>query len=124
MTEIFDRLDRKKAKDLKVLTDFVLIYCREKHKGEDKLPFPVMDERLGEVFKGKNVVLCPECTKLLKHGSVKRLMCTQNPKPTCRKCRTHCYASGYREMMREVMRFSGMYLVRHGRLDLLLHYLK
>jgi hypothetical protein len=40
----------------------------------------------------------------------------------CKKCPAHCYAPGYRERIREVMRFSGQYLVKHGRLDLIVHY--
>ena len=42
--------------------------------------------------------------------------------PMCKKCETHCYAPGYRERIREVMRFSGLYMVKHGRLDLMFHY--
>jgi hypothetical protein len=34
----------------------------------------------------------------------------------------HCYQPGHREKVRAIMRFSGPYLIRRGRLDLLWHY--
>ena len=67
-------------------------------------------------------MLCPDCQKLLTHGIAKLLQCTYDPKPMCKKCTTHCYAPGYRERIREVMKFSGLYLVTHGRFDMLMHY--
>jgi hypothetical protein len=41
----------------------------------------------------------------------------------CKKCHTQCYNRNYREKVREVMRFSGPYLIKRGRLDLIYHYL-
>jgi hypothetical protein len=41
----------------------------------------------------------------------------------CRKCPTQCYTRRYKERVREVMRFSGPYLIKRGRVDLLYHYL-
>jgi hypothetical protein len=34
----------------------------------------------------------------------------------------HCYRPDYRQKVREIMRFSGKYLLLRGRLDLLWHY--
>ena len=124
MSGIFERLDRKKAKDLKVLGDFIAVYCREHHREEPKAPFIIKDERLLKALGDRNPELCRDCSRLLNHGTAKLLLCPYDPKPTCRKCETHCYAPGYRERIREVMRFSGPYMVKHGRLDLILHYLK
>jgi hypothetical protein len=121
--KLFDKLDAKKAKDIRVLSDFVEVFCREKHKAETKEAFKINETRLSEVLDNKHLMLCQDCSKLLYHGIAKLLLCPYNPKPTCKKCPRHCYAPGYREKMRGVMRFSGMYLVTHGRLDLLLHYL-
>ena len=122
MPKLSDRLDSKKEKDLRVLADFVSIFCRENHPDGEKSLFIVMDERLHHSLGGGDMVLCPDCRKLLNHGIAKRLQCPYDPKPMCKKCRTHCYAPGYRERMREVMKFSGLYLVKHGRLDLMFHY--
>lgn len=123
MPAVFSKLDAKKEKDLRVLKDFIFIFCREKHKGLMKAPFQIKDDRLRETLGAADLHLCADCTKLLSHGIAKRLMCPYDPKPMCKKCQTHCYASGYRERVRQVMKFSGLYLVKRGRIDLLLHYL-
>ena len=123
MPKIFERLDDKKAKELKVLADFISIFCRENHQAEDKDNFPIKDDRLRQALGDKELVLCQDCTKLLKHGTAKLLLCPYDPKPMCKKCETHCYAPGYREKIRQVMKFSGWYLMKHGRLDLMVHYL-
>ena len=124
MPEIFDRLDRKKGSELRVLRDFIAVYCRENHRTEDKSPFTVKDSRLRDALGDKDLMLCNDCGKLLNHGTAKLMLCPYEPKPTCRKCPTHCYAPRYREKVRRVMRFSGPYLVKRGRLHYLLHYLQ
>ena len=123
MPKIFERLDGKKAKDLKVLADFISIFCRENHRAEVKDTFPIKDIRLRHCLGDKDLVLCRDCGKLLNHGIAKLLICPYDPKPMCKKCETHCYAPGYREKIRKIMRFSGLYLIKHGRLDLMVHYL-
>ena len=123
MPKIFDRLDDKKSKNLRVLRDFVAIFCRENHRAEIKNTFSVRDDRLHQALGDQDLVLCRDCDKLLSHGMAKLLQCPYDPKPMCKKCETHCYAPGYREKILEVMRFSGRHLIKHGRLDLMLHYL-
>ena len=122
MTEIFDKLDSKKSRDIKVLANFISIYCRENHRTAMKEAFPARDERLRQILGGNDILLCQDCSKLLNHGIAKLMLCPLDPKPMCNKCETHCYAPGYKERIREVMRFSGSYLVKHGRLDLMVHY--
>ena len=123
MPNIFDRLDGKKVKDIKVLGEFISIFCRENHRLENKVIFLIKDDRLRRALDSKDLLLCEDCRKLLNHGIAKLLICPYNPKPMCKKCETHCYAPGYREKVRQVMRFSGIYLVKRGRLDLMFHYL-
>ena len=122
MPKLLDRLDSKKEKEIRVLANFVSIFCREKHRGETKNTFSVTDARLHHIFQDNKLVLCRDCQRLLSHGIAKLLLCPYDPKPMCKKCETHCYAPGYREKIREVMKFSGLYLVKHGRLDLMIHY--
>lgn len=122
MPNLLANLDKKKPKDIKVLAGFVSIYCRENHKEAERAEFPIRDERLRVVLDGRNPVLCQDCSRLLSHGIAKLLLCPYDPKPMCKKCPTHCYAPGYREKMRRVMKFSGLYLLKHGRLDLMFHY--
>ncbi len=121
MANLFARLDGKKRRDVRVLGSFVGIYCREKHRDAARKPFRIQDEDLAARLAG--LALCPECSRLLTHGVAKLSQCPYDPKPSCKKCPTHCYAPGYRARVREVMRFSGTYLVKRGRLDLLLHLL-
>ncbi|HEY90705.1 MAG TPA: nitrous oxide-stimulated promoter family protein [Dehalococcoidia bacterium] len=122
MPKLFERFNSKKTKDARILVDFVGVFCRENHQYESKSLFPGEDEAMRQVAGDRPLLLCPDCRKLLYHGVVKLLQCPYDPKPMCKKCETHCYASGYREKMREVMRFSGLYMVKHGRLDMLFHY--
>ena len=122
MPDLYEKLDRKKSKDIRVLADFVSIFCRENHREELKSVFPVKNVSLRQCLGKKETAMCPDCQKLLQHGIAKLLQCPYVPKPMCNKCETHCYAPGYRERMQEVMRFSGLYMVKHGRLDLMIHY--
>ena len=122
MPKLLDRLTGKKEKDIRVVADFVAIFCRENHRDVEKSLFVNKDEKLHLLLNGGGMELCKDCTKLLNHGIAKLLQCPHDPKPMCKKCTTHCYAPGYRERMREVMKFSGLYLVKHGRLDLMFHY--
>ena len=122
MPRIFSRLNDRKAKDIRILADFISVFCREKHRGEVKEAFLIKDAKLRQVLGDKDLVLCADCGRLLNHGTAKLLLCPYDPKPMCKKCETHCYAPGYRERIREVMRFSGMHLIKRGRLDLMIHY--
>ena len=107
-------------KDLKVLLRFTEIFCRDR-RHEERAPFRMRSLDPREVL-GREVSLCPSCTKLLAHGASKRIVCPLDPKPKCKHCPTPCYRPGHREAMREVMRHSGMAAIRRGRLDLLWHY--
>jgi hypothetical protein len=114
-------LSRKEKSDIRILVRFVALFCREKHEGEKK-PFAIEAPRLKGVAAA--VELCPDCMKLLKYGLSMRLRCPHDPKPPCKRCDAPCYRQEYREQIRRVMRFSGMLLVKRGRLDLLYHYLR
>ena len=122
MEKLFDRLTDKKEKDARIVADFVAIFCRENHRDKEKTAFFSRDERLNSALDDGQLNLCPDCTKLLTHSIAKLMQCPHDPKPMCKKCKTQCYAPGYREKIRGVMKFSGLYLVKHGRLDLIAHY--
>jgi len=114
------RLGRKEIKDLRVLTLFTSVYCHAYHEA----PKQGLDGRalgLGDASLGRRTA-CAECTEFLAYAIERRLKCPLDPKPTCKHCHIHCYRAGHREKVREIMRFSGRYLMRRGRLDLLFHY--
>jgi len=95
--------------DIQVLRDFIQIYCEIKHNDR-----PKTDEN--------NVTLCKECHETLQYSARRRELCPQNPKPTCKNCEIHCYLPEQRARIKEIMRVSGMALIKRGRIDLLLHY--
>jgi hypothetical protein len=110
----------KEKSDIQTLMTFVGIYCRENHDGE-KLPFSFKLIDLKE-FAKREILLCPDCQRLLTYGLTMRMKCPHDPKPMCKKCETQCYQGEYKAKIQDVMKFSGMYLVKHGRVDLLYHY--
>ena len=94
-------MGNKKEGYIKILKKFVEVYCHKKH-----------GTRRGE--------LCVECDELLSYARGRVESCKLDPKPSCRKCKVHCFKSEYRKKIREVMRFSGMYYVKRGRIDWLI----
>ena len=112
---------KKEKADIRTLMKFVALYCREHHYGE-KVPFSFRNLDIKEIEE-KDIPVCRDCTGLLTYGLTMRMKCPHDPKPMCKKCETQCYHGEYKAKIREVMKFSGMYLVKHGRLDMLYHYL-
>jgi len=113
---------KKEKDDIRTLVMFAGIYCRENHQ-EEKAPFSFKLFDIKEIEK-KEISLCQDCSRLLTYGLTMRLKCPHDPKPMCKKCETQCYHGDYKSKIREVMKFSGMYMVKHGRVDLLYHYLR
>mgnify|MGYP001603176394 CR=1 FL=1 len=74
----------QRDKELRVLADFIVIYCRERHRGADKpaVPYP----KLAGLLKPGDT-LCAECTRLLAYGMGKLMQCPHDPKPMCKKCK-------------------------------------
>lgn len=117
-----ERAIGKLRSDIALLESFIGVYCRAKHACAPREPIRLKGCDLHEAG-GREAVLCAECGKLLQHAVVKRATCTMDPKPTCRRCPSHCYAPRYREMIRRVMAYAGRRAVLRGRLDYLLHLL-
>lgn len=99
----------KVDKDIKILREFIQIYCDTKHKD-----MPKTNEN--------NITLCEECHDILRYSSMRRENCPLDPKPTCKNCEIHCYKPEYRQRIKEIMRHSGMTLIKRGRIDLIFHY--
>lgn len=103
----------KEDKDIKVVLDFIKIFCEKNHEGKEKI-----------LLEDSNIWLCKECMDLALYAVKKRRICKKNPKPPCKKCDTPCYSLKYKEQIRKIMKFSGIYYVKRGRLDYLYHYLR
>lgn len=95
--------DGRHRRDRRILRRFIRIYCRHHH----------------QVPKG---CLCPECRDLQSYALDRLDHCPMDPKPKCKDCPVHCYKPEYRLRIREVMKFSGIQLVKRGRVDWLVRY--
>jgi len=96
-------LTPQKEAEYNVLRRFIEVYCRKHHR-------PPRGE------------LCADCAELLAYGRLRLEKCPYDPKPQCKKCPVHCYRPDMRQRIREVMKFSGMYHIKHGRVDWLWRY--
>jgi len=103
-------------KDLKLLFNFVRIYCGAKHGDQIKTNIQF------ESITVKETLLCDGCAEVARHALAKRRNCPLTPKPSCKKCHVHCYGRYYRAKIREIMAFSGRRMILRGRVDYLRHY--
>lgn len=72
----------------KVVTTMVAYYCRRHHSPAGPL--------------------CQECAELLDYACERLSHCPHGQsKPSCRKCRIHCYTAKRREQITCVMRYVG-----------------
>ena len=90
-------------RERRVLERFVAVFCRKHHDTN-------------------GTGMCAECRDLLDYAFGRLEKCPYDPKPKCKDCETHCYRPQYRDKIRAVMRFSGIYFVQRGRLDWLVRY--
>jgi hypothetical protein len=96
------RRARRMELERRVLRSFIRVYCRNHH--------------------GTANELCADCADLQEYALKRLERCPYDPKPKCKKCPTHCYRPDYRRRIKEVMKFSGIYYVKRGRLDWLVRY--
>lgn len=105
-------MDKKKIKrikkDEKVLRAFIKVFCMENHR------------RNG--FSLDEYGLCSECAELLAYALKRNEKCPLEVKPKCKDCHVHCYKPEMRLKIKKVMKFSGIYFIKRGRLDWLFHY--
>lgn len=90
--------------DAKILRQFVKIYCKKHHQGQDVEGY------------------CADCGKILEYALKRDQTCRLEPKPKCKDCKIHCYKPEMRQKIKEIMKFSGIFCIKRGRIDWLLHY--
>lgn len=112
----------KVESDIKVLKEFIEVFCANKHPEREKSA-PASKGSVDAYLKKYSAELCQECGELFVYAIAMRLICPFDPKPKCAKCVKHCYSPEKRAKIREVMAFSGKYLMKKGRLDILIKYL-
>ncbi|HPB82112.1 MAG TPA: nitrous oxide-stimulated promoter family protein [Spirochaetota bacterium] len=108
-------------RDAEVLAEFVSLYCDGHHAARPRAPFTA-GGAVGEYCGTSAGELCDECSSLLKYAVSMRIRCPHDPKPSCKKCPSHCYRPEYREKIRKVMKYSGMQCIKKGRVSLLKKY--
>lgn len=121
MTKMTSRsLNQKEIKDLKILLQFTSIYCKANHV-EDKDEMVIAVDELKRLPLKKHPV-CNECKSFLEYAFERRIYCPLDEKPACKDCLVHCFKPLYRKKAQEIMKFSGLYLIRRGRLDMVWRY--
>mgnify|MGYP002398806267 CR=1 FL=1 len=106
----------QQKQDIRLIGKFVEVYCAGKHSGAERSSI-VMPADLEERS------LCPECATFLQYAITRRLKCPiEAEKPSCKHCRTHCYAKPQLAKVKEIMAYSGKKLMLRGRLDYIWHY--
>ena len=112
--------EAKLYRDVKNLIQLIKIFCDNKHKS---LPKNQWNPKKNYLKNKSSLILCQECSDLLDYSIKQRENCPLDPKPICKKCEIHCYSSNYRLRIKEVMRYSSIYLLTHGRVDLIFYLL-
>lgn len=90
----------QKEKDtIKIMIE---IYCKKKHKHKD--------------------MLCDECQELLDYANKRLDFCKFGEgKSFCSKCSIHCYKMDMKAKIKDVMRFSGPWLIIYSPKQLIKH---
>lgn len=85
-------INDKREREKKMVSLMITLYCRKKH--------------------GTKGGLCPECEELSSYARLRSDRCPfMETKTFCSNCRVHCYQPEMREKIREVMRFSGPWML-------------
>lgn len=116
MIATMETVTGRQKSDIELMGRFVRLYCADRHGGGgDDVPPPA---GVG------SITLCPDCARFMEYAVARRLGCPlEAEKPSCRRCRIHCFAPRQRQMMREIMAHSGRRMIMAGRLDYLWRYL-
>ena len=96
--------NKKIATEKTTVKAMIEIYCKANHKGQ---------------------FMCEECSKLIDYAFLRLDKCKYNEnKPSCKKCKTHCYNTENRNRIRKIMRFSGKRMIFYNPILSLRHLLK
>ena len=83
----------KRQREKETVSRMIAIYCRKKHGTRE---------------------LCPECAALDAYARQRSDRCPfMETKTFCSNCKVHCYKADMRQRIREVMRFSGPWMIFH-----------
>ena len=97
--------DKDVVHDVRVMGDFVQIWCDGHHSDRVRVMAGTDAASLG-VYR-KRITLCDECMAHLAYAEKRRAYCPKDPKPFCINCDSHCYRPDEADWQREMMRYSG-----------------
>ena len=87
-------VNTKREREKIMVTEMIGLYCRKHH--------------------GTHGELCPDCAELAQYARNRSDHCPfMENKTFCSNCKVHCYRGDKRDMIREVMRFSGPRMLFH-----------
>lgn len=94
MPELINLVEGKRDKEIDIVSEMIVVYCRKKHH-----------------TKGG---LCEDCRELLEYAKQRSSKCPfMEEKTFCSNCKVHCYKPDMRAKIREVMRFCGPWMLLH-----------
>lgn len=80
----------KREAEKKTIHFMIALYCRKKHQQ----------------------AMCSDCEELYAYASKRIERCPfMETKTFCSNCKVHCYETAMRQKIKEVMRFSGPYMI-------------
>ncbi|WP_414705229.1 nitrous oxide-stimulated promoter family protein [Pseudobacteroides sp.] len=103
--------------DIFILVKFIDTFCKHHHSNKAKSLFSSHQFEPKEEF-----LMCKECIELALYSIQRRSNCIHNGKISCKNCTIKCFKDEYRNQIRKVMKFSGIYFIKKGRLDYLIKY--
>lgn len=91
----------KIQREKEIVSKMISLYCKKKHHQQ---------------------VLCEDCQDLNDY-SIKRLALCQfgEKKTACAKCPIHCYRADYRQKIKDVMRFTGPWMLLYHPIESIRH---
>lgn len=96
------RTEDKRERERKIVSQMISLYCRKKHH--------------------TRTALCSECTALDAYARERTDNCPfMETKTFCSNCKVHCYKPDMRAKIREVMRFSGPWMILYHPITAIRH---
>lgn len=100
---------KKRARELRTVSQMIAIYCAGNHAHDEHGDRTERTERAecGEP-------LCAACKELDAYAALRTRRCRRmENKISCELCQNHCYAPEMQEHIREVMRYAGPRMIWH-----------
>jgi hypothetical protein len=94
-------------KEVQTLVKMFPVYCRDKHKGQQKRFYSL---KYGTLEINFEIELCPQCHELFAYALERLKECPHDPKPRCRKCPDPCYVREKYKQMTRIMSYAGIKL--------------